>query len=720
MAATNIQSFSGDVEVSSNLTVDTNTLHVDSVAGRVGIGKTNPAYAVDVNGTLNATSLYLGGTELEGSPWSSNNSNTYYTTGAVGIGTDFPKKDLEVDGTFRLSNTASTGVVDFLVTGGSNPTYAYTTEFLTGAPTAAYARFGFSCAISSDGSYAVHIAQGDTSKFFNKSGSSYSVAYTGSGSQKVVMSDNGSHAVTTDYVQPGSTRGIAYVYTRSGSSWSYTQSLEAPGPTPSQADSFGYGADMSPNGSYLLIGARGDQTVSSNQAGAAHLFYRSGSSWIHSHKFQNPYPSPSFGFGSSCAISDSGTHAAVGSWTSDFVAFYEKVGSTWTLRNTFYNPSGGHELSMSSDGSYAAESQTNGGSRVWVYQRSGSSWSNTQYLTPPDGAPSFGYHHSMSSDGNTLVVGTTGPSGGVYVYNRSGSTFSYSTKFTHPEPGTSSPTTYLGKSTAVSSDGTYIMAGDIFHQHSGYNAQAGTAYLWTGESNQRLNVSAPIEAAGTLLSFTGQHICFPEGSMSQGLVVSANKNKYVTLNGPLTMGARAIKSSESLPMVSLSNVANDCSVFGVVDHFENGGALRTQESGVTVVHSDRELGDNRVVVNSLGEGAMWVANTNGPLESGDYITTSNIAGYGQRQDDTIVHSYTVAKITMDCDFDPKDVPIHVIKKGEDGYNVMDQYGRIQWEEDPDQTEREYNIRYLTTDGGITDEANAVWKAAYVGCTYHCG
>ena len=64
MAATNIQTFAGQVEVTSNLTVDTNTLHVDSVAGRVGIGKTDPAYAMDVNGTMNATALYVGGSEF--------------------------------------------------------------------------------------------------------------------------------------------------------------------------------------------------------------------------------------------------------------------------------------------------------------------------------------------------------------------------------------------------------------------------------------------------------------------------------------------------------------------------------------------------------------------------------------------------------------------------------------------------------------------------------
>ena len=42
MAQTNVQAFSGDVAISSNLAVDTNTLFVDSVGNKVGIGTTNP------------------------------------------------------------------------------------------------------------------------------------------------------------------------------------------------------------------------------------------------------------------------------------------------------------------------------------------------------------------------------------------------------------------------------------------------------------------------------------------------------------------------------------------------------------------------------------------------------------------------------------------------------------------------------------------------------
>ena len=52
-------------------------------------------------------------------------------------------------------------------------------------------------------------------------------------------------------------------------------------------------------------------------------------------------------------------------------------------------------------------------------------------------------------------------------------------------------------------------------------------------------------------------------------------------------------------------------------------------------------------------------------------------------------------------------------------NVLDEHGQIQWE-DTDETEKAYKIRYLDADGNITDEANHIYKAAFVGCTYHCG
>ena len=45
----------GNAYVTSNLTVDTNTLHVDAVSNRVGINQINPTKDLDVNGTIAAT-----------------------------------------------------------------------------------------------------------------------------------------------------------------------------------------------------------------------------------------------------------------------------------------------------------------------------------------------------------------------------------------------------------------------------------------------------------------------------------------------------------------------------------------------------------------------------------------------------------------------------------------------------------------------------------------
>ena len=56
-------------------------------------------------------------------------------------------------------------------------------------------------------------------------------------------------------------------------------------------------------------------------------------------------------------------------------------------------------------------------------------------------------------------------------------------------------------------------------------------------------------------------------------------------------------------------------------------------------------------VNALGEGRVWVTNINGDIKAGDGITTSEIPGYGQRQDDDLLHFFTLAKATETVDWD---------------------------------------------------------------------
>ena len=217
----------------------------------------------------------------------------------------------------------------------------------------------------------------------------------------------------------------------------------------------------------------------------------------------------------------------------------------------------------------------------------------------------------------------------------------------------------------------------FFQQMSGTSWDANAPYI---ENN---------DAEGQIETFTGQHRNKPSSNISNYtdkkgyIVVSSgvysnipeNRTKEeIDSNNTLVLTTPQI--DEALPIVDLSTTANDKKVFGVIANIDDpdsserhvvvqGGLNRHYEARV----------DDRLVINSLGEGAIMVSNYNGNLENGDYITTSPIPGVGMKQDDDLLHNYTVAKITQDCIFDGDEEIAH------EGVN---------------------------------------YKIQLVGCTYHCG
>jgi len=90
-----------DVYIGSNLNVDTNSLHVDSVSNRVGIGKTDPGFTLDVAGDINFSGeLYKADALFVSTPWNIESTPTAlsYTSGFVGIGEITPDATLHVTG----------------------------------------------------------------------------------------------------------------------------------------------------------------------------------------------------------------------------------------------------------------------------------------------------------------------------------------------------------------------------------------------------------------------------------------------------------------------------------------------------------------------------------------------------------------------------------------------------------------------------------------------
>ena len=121
-----------------------------------------------------------------------------------------------------------------------------------------------------------------------------------------------------------------------------------------------------------------------------------------------------------------------------------------------------------------------------------------------------------------------------------------------------------------------------------------------------------------------------------GLIVSANK-----------------------PDVYISTSSYDTKCYGVV----------SEENVETI--------NNEILINTSRDGKVWVIDVEN-LQSGDYITTSNVAGYGMKQSDDLVHNYTVAKILQDCDFNPTQVPIkRVMRETRDvKYYVRREYSDV--------------------------------------------
>lgn len=102
-----------------------------------------------------------------------------------------------------------------------------------------------------------------------------------------------------------------------------------------------------------------------------------------------------------------------------------------------------------------------------------------------------------------------------------------------------------------------------------------------------------------------------------------------------------ISISSTLPTVALSNIANDKAVFGVL----------VMEADVPEKHwHKKKEGERFAAVNALGEGRVLVTNINGDIDVGDYITTSPVPGYGQKQNDDLLHSYTLGKAIEKVDW----------------------------------------------------------------------
>ena len=137
-------------------------------------------------------------------------------------------------------------------------------------------------------------------------------------------------------------------------------------------------------------------------------------------------------------------------------------------------------------------------------------------------------------------------------------------------------------------------------------------------------------------AFTGQHPTSIASltNVTTGMIVDSTGEIWSKYEENMETG---------IPKVAVTNSQNSKRVFGVIANLSG--------SFEGMVKASNQLAEEtHIEVNSLGEGLVWITNINGDIENGDYITSSDVFGLGQKQSDDILRSCTVAKCTEQIDW----------------------------------------------------------------------
>ncbi|CAA9403347.1 MAG: Multicopper oxidase [uncultured Pyrinomonadaceae bacterium] len=289
-----------------------------------------------------------------------------------------------------------------------------------------------------------------------------------------------------------SARGSAYVFVRNGSAWSQQAKLTASdGAAP---DQFGWGLGLS--GDTVVVGAPGD-TINGVIRGSAYVFVRSGGSWSEQQKLTSPDGGFNDRFGISAGI-DGETAvvgallADVGSNTNQGAAYvFARSGTVWTQQQKLAATDGaandqlGNSVAVSGNsiiaGAFAAGigSNTDRGA-AYIFTRDGSNWSQQGKLVANDSPNEIFFATSVAISGNLAVIGSpfTSISGNVnrgsaYVFARTGTNWTQQLKILADDGSNGD---FFGGTVAI--EGSTVAAGAA-EDEVGSNIDQGSAYIFS-------------------------------------------------------------------------------------------------------------------------------------------------------------------------------------------------------------------------------------------------
>ncbi len=292
-------------------------------------------------------------------------------------------------------------------------------------------------------------------------------------------------------------QGAVYVYTRNANVW--TQSARLVASDGDVGDTFGN--DVAINGDTAVIGASGDTLGSSTLQGSAYVFSRSGGTWSQQSKLIAADGSSGMEFGRVVAV-DADTvligapSARIGTNFNQGAAYvYTRSAGSWGLQSKLTASDGeagdylGLAVALSSDNALVASSyddiagNSDQGS-VYAFSRSGVSWSAQDKLIAADGAAGDYFGIAVAMSGDTAVVGAflddigvNANQGSAYVYTRSAGSWSLQSKLVAND-GVANDSFGLG----IALDGNIAVIG-ARQRDNASNSDQGAAYVYTRSAN---------------------------------------------------------------------------------------------------------------------------------------------------------------------------------------------------------------------------------------------
>jgi len=321
--------------------------------------------------------------------------------------------------------------------------------------------------------------------------------------------------------------GAVYVYTWSGTSWAQQAELTAS----DLAAGDWFGASVAISGDTAVVGALFKSVGGQGSAGAAYVFTRSGTSWSQQTKLSDPDATYEDDFGTSVALD--GNTALVGAYDAtvnsleDAGAAYvfTGAGTSWSEQTelTASDPAGNDEFGMSvalhgSTALIGAPDETVGGyedaGAGYVFTGAAASWLQQAKLTASDPAHDDDFGYSVAVSGDTAVVGapyktvaSAIEAGAAYVFTRAQATWSQETKLSDPEAADGDE---FGTSVARSGDRALIGAyGTTIQVGADSLSGAGAAYVYVVYGDDTLR-DLTVSSGALTPSFATAHLSYAD------------------------------------------------------------------------------------------------------------------------------------------------------------------------------------------------------------------